>query len=55
MRSVQYDVIFLSPWCNSPQYASAISSRLYDRIQLDPQHSVGLLWTSDRPDTKTST
>jgi hypothetical protein len=38
-----------------PQWAKAFSlSRLHDHTQDTPQ-SVGLLWTSDQPETETST
>jgi len=50
-----FEINFL-PWCNSPQWAKASSlSRLYDHTQLHTPHLVGIIWTSDQPDTDTST
>jgi hypothetical protein len=43
------------PWFDSPQWASASSlKRLHDQTQNIP-HSVGLLWTRDRPVAETYT
>ena len=44
------------PWRTNLQWAKASSSlsRLHDHTQTH-SHSVGLLWTSDQPDTETST
>ena len=41
------------PRRNNPQWAKASSlSRIHDHTQLNTSHSVGLLWTSDQPDTR---
>jgi hypothetical protein len=48
-------ILFLSPWRNSPQWDRASSlSRFHDHTQTHHTR-VGLLWTSDQPDAKTST
>ena len=44
----------LFPYYNSPQWAEVFSlSRLHDHNQSQP-HTIGLLWTSNQPDTLTS-
>jgi len=40
---------------NSPKWAKVSSwSRIHDNTRLDTPHSLGLLWTSDQPDTENS-
>jgi len=46
---------FNLPRRNSPQWAKASSlSRIHDHTRIDTLQSVGLLWTSDKPDAETS-
>ena len=47
------ELFFSNPWCNIPYRARVSSlSRIHDQTQ-DKLHSVGLLWTTDRPDAET--
>ena len=47
---------FFFPWRYSSQWARAFSlSRPHDHAQVDTPHSVGLLWTNEKPVAETST
>jgi len=41
------------PWGDSPYWAKGFLIIEASRSHSDTPHSVGLLWTSDQPDTKT--
>jgi len=52
---LNFKVQILFPWRNNSLWDRTSSlSRLHDHTQLDKQHSVGLLWTSDQPDAVNS-
>ena len=48
--------LFFFTMTQQPHWDRASSmSWIHNHTQLDPPHSVGLLWTSDQPDAETST
>jgi hypothetical protein len=48
-------VFFFPPWRNSPLEGQGLLIIQASRSHSDTPHSVGLLWTSDKPDAATST